>query len=74
MYEKGLGINPSAAEKIQIHLQGKMTVEISNLLNNLTDSNLVPKNELSVRPSRYAFSVLVSLKINITLMFYYFHS
>lgn len=65
MYEKGLGINPSAAEEIQIHLQGKMSVEISNLLNNLTDSNLVLKTELSVRPSGYALPDLVSLTINL---------
>lgn len=54
------------AEKIQNHLQGKITVEISNLLDNLTDSNLIPKTELSIKPTGRLFSVLVSVIIRIS--------
>ncbi|VVC25742.1 Pentatricopeptide repeat,Tetratricopeptide-like helical domain [Cinara cedri] len=58
LYEKGLGINPSAVEKVQNHLQGKITVEVSNLLESLTDSNLVPKHELSVKSSTYVYPLI----------------
>lgn len=60
MYEKGLGINARASEQIQNHLKGKITFEISSLLENLTDSNLIPKSELSVKPGGYTLSSVVS--------------
>lgn len=60
MYEKGLGISESASEQIQNHLQGKITFEISTLLENLTDVNLVRKTELSVKSGNYTYSNVVS--------------
>lgn len=63
MHDKGLGINTSAAEKIQNHLQGKLTFEISKLLESLTDPNLVTKSELSVKPGVYTLSTVVSITI-----------
>lgn len=60
MYEKGLGINAQGAEFVQNQLQGKLTFEISSLLENLTDSNLVPVNALSVKPGGYTLSNVVS--------------
>ncbi|KAL4132665.1 hypothetical protein QTP88_009784 [Uroleucon formosanum] len=56
MYGKGLGINAFALEQVQNHLQGKLTFEITNLLENLTDSNLVPKADLSAKPGGYTLS------------------
>ncbi|XP_025193243.1 leucine-rich PPR motif-containing protein, mitochondrial [Melanaphis sacchari] len=56
MYGKGLGINAYASEQVQNHLQGKLTFEIISLLENLTDSNLVIKAELSVKPGGYTLS------------------
>lgn len=61
MYEKGLGISVSASEQIQNHLQGKITFEISTLLENLTDVNLVRKTELSVKSGSYIYSNVVSI-------------
>lgn len=61
MYEKGLGISMFASEQIQNHLQGKITFEISTLLENLTDVNLVRKTELSVKPGNYTYSNVVSI-------------
>lgn len=66
MYEKGLGINARASEQIQNNLQGKLTFEISSLLENLTDSNLVPKTEMSVKPGGYTLSNVVSITIYFT--------
>jgi len=63
MYGKGLGINSHASEKIQNHLQGKITFEISSLLENLTDSNLIPKTELSVKPGGYILNDVVNIFI-----------
>jgi len=60
MYEKGLGINTHASEQIQNLLQGKLTFEISSLLENLTDSNLVLKTETSTKPGGYVLSNIVS--------------
>ncbi|XP_050423237.1 leucine-rich PPR motif-containing protein, mitochondrial-like [Adelges cooleyi] len=56
MYEKGLGISSRAAENVQNNLEGKITFEISNLLENLTDSNLVRKVELGVKPGSYTLA------------------
>ncbi|CAH1737969.1 unnamed protein product [Aphis gossypii] len=56
MYGKGLGINSFASEQVQNHLQGKLTIEITSLLENLMDSNLVLKAELSVKPGGYTLS------------------
>lgn len=61
MYGKGLGINARASEKIQYHLEGKLTFEISSLLENLTDSNLVPKTDLSVKPGGYTLNNVVNI-------------
>lgn len=61
MYEKGLGINARSVEQVQKHLQGKLTFEISSLLENLSDSNLTPKVGLSVKPGGYVFSNVVSI-------------
>lgn len=61
MYEKGLGISVFASEQIQNHLQGKITFEISTLLDNLTDVNLVRKTELSVKSGGYIYSDVVSI-------------
>lgn len=61
MYDRGLGINASGAESIQNHLQGKLTFEISKLLENLTDSNLVPKSNLNVKPGGYILSNVVCI-------------
>lgn len=73
MYEKGLGINSNAAEQIQNHFQGKLTFEISSLLENLTDSNLVPKTELGVKPGFYTFATAVSFRMcELRLIFYFF--
>lgn len=63
MYEKGLGINAYAAEQLQNHLQGKLTFEISSLLDNLTDSNLVPKTDLNIKGSGLKFYNTVSITI-----------
>lgn len=56
MYGKGLGINSNASEQVQNHLQGKLNFEITSLLENLTDSNLVLKSELSAKPGGYTLS------------------
>lgn len=56
MYAKGLGINPGVVEVIQNILREKLTFEISSLLENLTDSNLTPVNELSVKSGGYTLS------------------
>jgi hypothetical protein len=72
MYGRGLGINACAVEQIQNHLQGKLTFELSSLLENLSDSNLIPKVELSVKPGGYTFSAVVSINniyINYVLSF-----
>lgn len=61
MYEKGLGINAQGAEYVQNQLQGKLTFEISSLLENLTDSNLVPTSTLNVKPGGYTLSNVVSI-------------
>jgi len=61
MYGKGLGINSYASEKVQNLLQGKLTFEITSLLENLTDSNLVLKTELSTKPGGYTLSNIVSV-------------
>jgi len=63
MYEKGLGINAHASEQIQNLLQGKLTFEISSLLENLTDSNLVLKSETSAKPGGYTLSNIVSITV-----------
>jgi len=60
MYGKGLGINSYASEQVQNLLQGKLTFEITSLLENLTDSNLVLKAELSAKPGGYTLSNVVS--------------
>jgi len=62
MYGKGLGINAYALEQVQNHLQGKLTFEITNLLENLTDSNLVPKAELSAKPGGYTLNNVVMFR------------
>lgn len=61
MYGKGLGINAFASEQVQNHLQGKLSFEITSLLENLIDSNLVLKTELSVKPGGYTLSNVVSV-------------
>lgn len=61
MYGKGLGINARAVEQVQNYLQGKLTFEVSTLLENLSDSNLTPKVGLSVKPGGYTFSNVVSI-------------
>lgn len=61
MYGKGLGINSNASEQVQNHLQGKLNFEITSLLENLTDSNLVLKTELSAKPGGYTLSNVVSV-------------
>jgi len=65
MYQKGLGINARSSEQIQNHLQGKLTFEISNLLENLTDSNLVLKTDMTVKPGGYTLSTVVSIIVYI---------
>lgn len=69
MYGKGLGINAHTVEQIQNLLQGKLTFELSSLLENLSDSNLTPKVNLSVKPGGYTFSNVVS--INTTYINYF---
>lgn len=72
MYEKGLGINAQGAEFVQNQLQGKLTFEISSLLENLTDSNLVPTSTLSVKPGGYTLSNVVSIwLLEIIIMYKY---
>ncbi|XP_050542701.1 leucine-rich PPR motif-containing protein, mitochondrial-like isoform X8 [Daktulosphaira vitifoliae] len=56
LYEKGLGLSSRSAEQIQQHLQSKLTFEISNLLENLTDSSLTRKVELDVKPGGYTLA------------------
>lgn len=75
MYGKGLGINAFGLEQVQNHLQGKLTFEITNLLENLTDSNLVPKAALSAKPGGYTLSNAVSVtkfKVFVKLTKYFF--
>lgn len=70
MYEKGLGINARGAEFVQNQLQGKLTFEISNLIENLTDSNLVPTSKLSIKPAGYTLSNVVRIYLlNIIKMY-----
>lgn len=61
MYDKGLGINMKAAERLQKNLEGKLSFETSSLIENLTDSNLIPKTEINIKPGGYTLSNVVSL-------------
>lgn len=61
MYDKGLGINLKAAERLQNNLEGKISFEISNLIENLTDPNLIPKTEINIKPGGYTMSNVVSI-------------
>lgn len=65
MYEKGLGINAHASEQVQNHLQGKLTFEISSLLENLTDSNLVLKSDIVTKSTGYTMTNVVSITVSI---------
>lgn len=61
MYDKGLGINLKSAERIQNNLEEKLSFQISSLIDNLTDSNLIPKTEINIKPGGYTFANVVSI-------------